>query len=202
MRALIGRLPLDKRTHVIVGAAASLPLFAMGVGTGGSCTFDYLRDRGARGYQIVAIEQRPQMLRAVASPSEQLSRIREVVPGAVTDFAHALNVSRQAIYDWQAGKPVSDQNAARINDLARAAEVFEGAGIVPTALLLRRSISADGGFFEWVRLGRAEGAARALVDIVRTEVGQRQKLQQRLGSVRLSRVEADEIGAPALRDEG
>lgn len=201
MSASPGRLPLSKRTYVMMGAAASLPFFGMGVGTGGACTPDYLRDRGPRGYQIVPFEMRPQSVHATESPSEQLARIRNVIPGAVTDFARALSVSRQAIYDWQAGKSVSGQNAARIRDLARAADVFEAAGIVPTALLLQRSISSDGGFFAWARQGRAEAAARALREIVRLEVRQRQVLQRRLGSSQLSRAEADEIGAPALLEK-
>lgn len=201
----IGPLPCGKRTSVVMSAAVALPIVGLGVGTGGSLTLDYLIDRGERGYPIIAIEHPAaqaanQMSR---SPTEELAYAREMIPGAVTEFARALNVSRQAIYDWQAGKPVGEHNAARIRDLAAAARVFERAGLAPTVVLIRRRISTGGAFFDLVRAGQsAEAAARALVEIVSTEVRQRDMLRRRLGPApAATRESLDDVGAPALREE-
>jgi predicted transcriptional regulator len=46
----------------------------------------------------------------------------------VTDLAKALRVSRQAIYDWQAGRPMAADNIERLRDIARAADLFDEKG--------------------------------------------------------------------------
>ncbi len=206
MRAVpTGPLPLAKRTSVVLGAVASLPIMGLGVGTGGTLTFDYLRDRGERGYKIIDIDQRAMVAPAGVSlsPRQQLEYVRKIIPGAVTEFARALNVSRQAIYDWQAAKPVAAENAVRIRDLAAAAHMFETAGISPTALLMRRRISAEGTFFDLVHTGRsAEQAASALIEIIRAEARQLAMLRRRLGAgAPSSRNELDDVGAPTLKEE-
>ena len=201
-----GRLPLGKCTSAVFGAVVSLPIMGLGVGTGGAFTLDYLRDRGERGYKYIDIEQRRdlELKRAGLSLSAQLACVRKIIPGAVTEFARALHVSRQAIYDWRGGKPVAEENAARIRDLFAAANELETSGLAITAQLMRRRISVEGGFFDYVAAGRSAGeAARALIEIVRIESRQRSMMQHRFGaSAPATRNDLDDVGAPRLKEEG
>jgi predicted transcriptional regulator len=64
----------------------------------------------------------------------------------VTDVANVLGVSRQALYDWQSGKPVALENASRLSDLAGAADVFAVEGLTGSSETLHRA-GRDGIFF-------------------------------------------------------
>jgi predicted transcriptional regulator len=119
-------------------------------------------------------------------------------------MAELLQVSRQAIYDWQAGKPIATENALRLADLAQAADVFAVEGLRGSAEVLRRPIRNRKNFFALVEEGgSAENAARTLVEIVRTEARQRQALQKRLaGRKRPTRKAFEEVGTPMLDERG
>jgi predicted transcriptional regulator len=121
----------------------------------------------------------------------------------VTDLARVLQVSRQAIYDWQAGKPVAAENAARLSELAKAADLFAVEGLRGTSQAMRRPIKNGKNFFELVKEGNpADNAARGLIEIVRSEFGQREALRKRLaGRKRPSREVFGEMGAPMLDEK-
>jgi predicted transcriptional regulator len=138
------------------------------------------------------------------TPVENLEHIRSILNPTVTDMAELLRVSRQAIYDWQAGKPIATENALRLADLAQAADVFAVEGLRGSAEVLRRPIRNRKNFFALVEEGgSAENAARTLVEIVRTEARQRQALQKRLaGRKRPTREAFEEVGAPMLDERG
>jgi hypothetical protein len=112
-------------------------------------------------------------------------------------------VSRQAIYDWQAGKPISPENAARLSELARAADLFAAEGLRGTSEALRRPIKNGKNFFQFIEEGiPADVAARSLIDIVRTEFRQREALRNRLATrKRPSREAFGELGAPMLDEK-
>jgi predicted transcriptional regulator len=138
------------------------------------------------------------------TPVENLEHIRSILNPTVTDMAELLRVSRQAIYDWQAGKPIATENALRLADLAQAADVFAVEGLRGSAEVLRRPIRNRKNFFALVEEGgSAENAARTLVEIVRTEARQRQALQKRLaGRKRPTRKAFEEVGTPMLDERG
>jgi predicted transcriptional regulator len=138
------------------------------------------------------------------TPVENLEHIRSILNPTVTDMAELLRVSRQAIYDWQAGKPIATENALRLADLAQAADVFAVEGLRGSAEVLRRPIRNRKNFFALVgEGGSAENAARTLVEIVRTEARQRQALQKRLaGRKRPARKAFEEVGTPMLDERG
>jgi transcriptional regulator with XRE-family HTH domain len=96
------------------------------------------------------------------TPVENLEHIRSILNPTVTDMAELLRVSRQAIYDWQAGKPIATENALRLADLAQAADVFAVEGLRGSAEVLRRPIRNRKNFFALVgEGGSAENAAAA-----------------------------------------
>ena len=194
------------RLPVVPGFIASLPVVGFQVGTGGAATIDYFKMRGSKGYAFLAYDPLPEPLTlpAAASAADNLEHIRSVLQPSVTDLAKALGVSRQAIYDWQAGRPVAAENAARIADIARAADLFAREGLQATAQLMRRPISNGKNLFEIIRDGgSAEAAARALVDIVRRELKQREVLKSRLAKrTRPTREDFQDLGAPMLDEKG
>ena len=182
---------------VVLGLIA----FGLQVGTGGAATIDYLKTRGSRGYALVVCEpDRNDTTASRSSPADSLEFIRTVLRPSVADLAKALGVSRQAVYDWQAGQPIAAVNVARIEDVARAAEIFAREGLQATPQLMRRSIAGRKNFFEILREGgSAESSARALIDIVRRELNQRQGLQARLAKrPRPARDEFQDAGTPML----
>jgi DNA-binding XRE family transcriptional regulator len=194
------------RLPVVLGFLASLPVFGFQVGTGGAATIDYFKARGSKGYALVTCDldrEAPPTLR-VASPADDLDHIRRVLQPSVTDLAKALGVSRQAIYDWQAGRPIAAENVARLHDIARAADLFAREGIEPTAHIMRRPIVNGENLFDIIRNGgSAEAAARTLIDIVRRELKQRERLKARLANrVRPTREDFQDVGAPMLDEKG
>ena len=178
--------------------------FALEIGTGGAQTPDYYQQRGSKGYELVSSERaalgRPPGTR---TPAEILTHIRAVLKPAVTDIAHALGVSRQAVYDWQNGKSIAAENAARLADLARAADVFAAEGFTASLQLLRRPLSSGKGLFEIVRDGgSAEDAARRLIEMVRRELQQRQILAARLANRKPPAIPSEDYGTPILNELG
>jgi hypothetical protein len=197
-----------------LGARALLPAvvrpapigpLGLEVGTGGAATFVYVQSRGNMGYPFVGYEWPGRVASAVAGPTiiENISRIRAVLNPTVTDLAGILQVSRQAIYDWQAGKPIAEENAARLADLVKAADLFVVEGLRGTSQAMRRPIKDGKNFFELVKDGSpADTAARGLIEIVRSEFRQREALRKRLaGRKRPSRDVFGDIGAPMLNEK-
>lgn len=175
------------------------------VGTGGNATSEYLRNRGDRGYRFALYEWSRHIAEPTvgATAAENIGRIRTVLITAVTDLAVLLSVSRQAIYDWQAGRPIAAENAVRLEELSKAADLLAIEGLRATSQALRRPIRNGKTFFDLVREGApAESAARGLIQIIRTENNQREALRKRLaGRKRPSREAFGEIGAPMLHEE-
>jgi DNA-binding transcriptional regulator YiaG len=194
------------RMPIVLGLLASLPVFGMQVGTGGAATIDYVKTRGSKGYSFVVYSQDSESRTTshAPTPADNLDFIRTVLRPSVTDLARALGVSRQAIYDWQAGRPIAAENAARLQDIARAADLFAREGLQATAHVLRRPITAGKNLLDVVHDGgSAEAAARALIEIVRRELKQRESLKSRLAKrSRPTREDFRDLGAPMLDEQG
>ncbi|WP_156968076.1 hypothetical protein [Desulfobacter vibrioformis] len=185
--------------------AAGVIAFGLCVGTGGAATPAYMKERGTKGYAFANYSPiiTSSKLAGVRSPADNLDQIRSILHPAVTDLANALGVSRQAVYSWQAGKAIAPENAARLADLAQAADVFAKEGLIATAQILKRRISEGKNFFEIVRDGgSAQTAAYTLVEILRREDSQRNSLQTKLGNrPRLSRNSYDDLGTPVFNEK-
>lgn len=186
---------------VIAGAF----VLGLSVGTGGTATLEYIKERGWKGYSFN--NYRPitasSKLFEMRSPADDLAQIRNVLHPAITDLASALGVSRQAVYTWQAGNAIAPENAARLADLAQAADVFAKEGLTTTAQMLKRRISKGKNLFEIVRDGgSAQTAAHTLIEILRREDSQRKLLQANLGNKpRISRDSYNDLGTPVFNDK-
>ncbi len=196
------------RFFPIVQKVVIIPALAFGlnVGTGGALTPDYIKERGAKGYEFVNYKPTTPTsdLFWTRSPADDLAQIRNVLHPTVTDLANALRVSRQAVYSWQAGSSIAQENAVRLAELARAADLFAKDGLTVNAQLLRRSIYEGKNLLEIVRDGGSvQAGAQMLIEIVRREARQREILQSRLASrPRLSRDDYDDFGTPMLDERG
>ncbi len=183
-------------------AIAATLVIGMHVGTGGAETLSYYNQRSGMGYPLTAIRRPIErvVLNALRDPSGDLEHIKKTLRISVTSLAKILGVSRQAVYDWQSGKPIADENAERLADLARAADVFVEANIEPSAQLFRRTILSGKGLLDIVQDGSsAESTARKLVDILRSEARQRERLQVRLAT--RTSVDYSDAGIPMLDEE-
>jgi transcriptional regulator with XRE-family HTH domain len=190
-------------------AFAATFVIGMQVGTGGMETLAYcsqtLADysqRSGMGYPFATVRMPVESASAtiMRDAASDLEHIKSTLRLSVSSLSRAFGVSRQAIYDWQAGKAVAPENAERLADLARAADALVEANIEPSAQLFRRAISSGKGLLDLVREGAsAETSARKLVDILRTEARQRERLQARLAG----RGPADfsDAGIPMLDEE-
>lgn len=177
---------------------------ALSVGTGGQPTADYYRQRGVKGYALAAYDSVPDTQPLpVRTSAEDLAHVRATLKPSVTELANALGVSRQAVYDWNQGKPVAPGNAARLADLAKAADVLSMEGLTTTGNVLRRPIIAGKSLFDIVRDGgAAEGAARKLLQIVQREQQQRERLALRLAGRRRPAASFEDYGSPMLDEVG
>lgn len=186
-------------------------VFAFVVGTGGVFTADYVAERDDRGYRLqdfvfgaassrsIPAESMPH----IRSSVENLARVREVFKPSVTELASLFAVSRQAIYNWQAGQPIAEQNAVRLEQLVRAADLLDSEGLADTFSVLRRKLPGGATFFEAVRGGApAETAASALIALAKRELAQSQALSTRLANRARRPVGLGEVGAPHLDEQG
>jgi transcriptional regulator with XRE-family HTH domain len=183
------------------GAAFALACL---VGTGGVFTADYVAARNARGYPLQDFEYRNSMDRAPQrqanrTAAQNLSRVREVLRPSVTELASLLGVSRQALYNWQAGQPIAQQNEERLEEFAAAADLIDAEGLTNRPSAIRRKIARGKTFIELVREGMpATEAAAMLVSLSKKERAQGESISVRLSGRERKAVEASEIGAPHL----
>ena len=121
------------------------------------------------------------LLAHVRTSAENLARIREILKPTITELANLFGVSRQAVYDWQAGKPLAQENAAKLDDLAKAADALAATGIDGSSQLLRRKIAGSKSLLDVVREGgSATSAAQVLAQTLVREAKQRERLALRL----------------------
>jgi transcriptional regulator with XRE-family HTH domain len=135
------------------------------------------------------------------SPAEDLARIREILKPTVLELANVFGVSRQAVYDWQAGAQPVSETAKKLSDLAQAADVFAKAGVSVDAKVLRRKIAGGKTLLEIATSGgEVAAAARSLVETLTRENAQRERLKQRFAGRKSLPLAADDVGAPMLAE--
>ena len=176
---------------LLVGWMTAAGAALTGIGTGGELSLEHLQ-RSTRQAQhtvpvveVVEVEQ-------VRTPGENLSRIREVLKPAVSDLATTFGVSRQSVYNWLNGESVADENAAKLKDLAQAADVLTHEGVGITAALLKRKFANGRTLMQVAQAGEcARDAALMLAQIHAREAVQRERMNARF---------ANRVKAPASAD--
>lgn len=134
------------------------------------------------------------------SPVEDLACIREILSPAISDLAKALDVSRQAVYNWANGEQPKDEHLAKLRDLAQAADAISNAGIVATGLLLKRKVVDGKSLLEAGRDGESfRDVAQLLIQVIRRETVQQKQMAARF-SGRASSSRSVESDFPAAND--
>lgn len=132
--------------------------------------------------------------------AENLERIREILSAAMSDLANTFSVSRQAVYNWLNGEQPKPEHIAKLRDLAQAADIVAEAGIPVTGALLKRKVIEGKNLFEVAHDGgSACDAAQLLVQIVRRETEQRERMTARFAGRKTS-LRSAESDFPAEND--
>ena len=167
------------------------------IGTGGELSLQHLQRCVRHAQHMMAEVAETEQVR---TPSENLSRIREVLNPAVTDLATTFDVSRQSVYNWLNGDPVADENAAKLQDLAQAADVLAREGVSISATLLKRRFANGRTLMQVAQAGEsARDAALLLVQIHKREAVQRERMNARFANRAKTPASAD-FDLPASND--
>ena len=184
----------------VVGWVAAAGVAALAsVGTGGVLSVEQLQRTAINARYSAQVAEMTE-IEFVRTPSENLSRIREVLNPAVSDLAMTFGVSRQSVYNWLNGEPVAEENAAKLQDLSQAADVLVHEGIAVDAALLKRKFASGRTLMQVARAGEsARDAAVLLAQIRKREIAQRERMSARFANRMKSPATAD-FDLPAASD--
>jgi transcriptional regulator with XRE-family HTH domain len=162
-----------------VGWMAAAGAMLSSIGTGGELSIEHLqRSTHQMQHMAPSVDVAP-----VRSPTKDLVRIREVLKPAVSDLATTFGVSRQSVYNWLNGEPVTEENAAKLQDLAQAADVLAHEGIAVNAALLKRKFANGRTLLQVAQAGEsARDAALQLMYIHKRETTQRERMATRFAN--------------------
>lgn len=166
----------------LVGWMAAAGAALTGIGTGGELSIEHLQRTAHEMHHMAPLVEVADVA-PVRTPAEDLVRIREVLKPAVSDLATTFGVSRQSVYNWLNGEPVADENAAKLQDLAQAADVLDHEGITVNAALLKRKFANGRTLLQVAQTGEsARDAALQLVHIQKRETAQRERMAARFAN--------------------
>ena len=186
---------LVRRVGWMTAAGAALTV----IGTGGKLLLEHLQRSARQAQHMVSVAEVAEV-ELVRTPSENLSRIREVLNPAVSDLATTFGVSRQSVYNWLNGEPVADENAAKLQGLAQAADVLAHEGVTINASLLKRKFANGRTLMQVAQAGEsARDAALMLVQIHKREAAQRERMNARFANRAKTPPSAD-FDLPASND--
>ena len=170
-----------------------------GIGTAGELSVEHLQRSAQRAQHMVPVAEVAEV-KKVRTPSENLSRIREVLSPAVSELAATFGVSRQSVYNWLNGEPVAAENADKLQDLAQAADVLAHEGVSNNAALLKRKFANGRTLMQVALAGEsARDAALMLVQIHQREAVQRERMNARFANRAKTPASAD-FDLPASND--
>ncbi|MDW7643774.1 MAG: hypothetical protein SCI25_01890 [Desulfuromonadales bacterium] len=130
--------------------------------------------------------------KALRTPAEDVEKIREILSPAMSNIAKMLGVSRQTIYNWSNGELPTTEHAAKLQDIAIAADILSASGIVPNGLLLKRKLVDGRNLYDLIAAGRsAQDSVQRLVQIVKRESAQKEMLSSRFSGRTKSTESAD-----------
>lgn len=187
--------------QITVAEGGPLPYFG-GSGTGGIENIHFAMTR--QGYKpFVIVQLNPVAVEEAYAPYTDL--MKEVKAGFGRTLSHlpsVFGVSRQTLYNWLNGETPKTQHQEKLVQLAAAARLFIEAGYKPTAQSLERSVTQGKSFVELVSQG-ADGrdTAEKLISLEKRGAVAREKLSTLLGKRTKPRLDAADIGRPALNEE-
>lgn len=183
----------------LVGWMTAAGVALTGIGTGGELSLERLQRSTQQAQHMLSVVEVAEV-EQVRTPNENLLRIREVLNPAVSDLATTVGVSRQSVYNWLNGDPVADENAAKLQDLAQAADVLAHERVGTDAALLKRKFANGRTLMQVAQAGEsARDAALMLVQIHKREAVQRERMNTRFANRPKTPASAD-FDLPASND--
>lgn len=137
---------------------------------------------------------------APRTTAEAMSYVRNTLKPAVTELALIFGVSRQAIYNWQAGEHISEGNQALLYELAAAADRIV-AHPLAGQVNAKRKLPGGKSLFEAVAGGMSGvEAAGKLIAMAQKEGAQRAAMDSRLKTRNRAAVDLASVGSPHMQD--
>ena len=168
-------------TAVVTGTLAMLN----GSGTGVVLPLEYLQR------QDYLNSQYGQLSSHMRSAHENIIHIRKVLSPAISDLALALGVSRQSIYNWLNGEQIAEENIAKLQDIAKAADHIAEVGI-SKSMILHRKLKNGKTFFKLIQDGESPYAiATLLTQIHQHEISQQNRVITRFSNRKHTPATAD-----------
>lgn len=165
-----------------LGCVVAAGVALTGIGTGGELSIEHLQRNPHQLRHLTPTVEVTDVV-PVRTPAEDLARIREVLKPAVSDLATTLGVSRQSVYNWLNGEPVAVENAAKLQDIAQAADVLAHEGVTVNSALLKRKFANGRTLMQVAQAGEsARDAALQLVHIHKREIVQRERMAARFAN--------------------
>lgn len=201
-----GTSSASMRSHMV----ATLSLATCFVGTMGDVTPAMLTQSkitSNSGVEFRYLEAVPSEAQAAPialqpTPIDNLARIRQVLKPTVLGLANLFGVSRQTVYDWQAGTQPKGQTALRMAELARAADVFALSNVTLNSQTLRRKVTGGVTLLDAVMSGNnAVELARQLVKTLQRENSQRERMITQLAGRKSVRADSSDYGSPGLDEK-
>lgn len=133
-----------------------------------------------------------EILQPARTTAEDMQQIRKVFSPAMSDLAKSFNVSRQTTYNWLNGEQPTPEHSAQLRELALVADIFAGAGISVNSTVLKRKVVKGKNLFDIIHEGgSARDAGQLLLEIVRIEASQRERMAARYAGRKSSERSAD-----------
>lgn len=178
----------DGSADVLAGTGAGVSFVFKAIGLGCAVAIGTALSIGTGGNQLERFKDAtssprtvaPQVAEAVRvrKPNENLARIREVFSPSISDLANTFGVTRQSIYNWLNGESVTADNAAKLEELAQAADILMHEGVEVTPSLMKRKFANGKSLFQVSQSGEpVRAAAQLLVQIYRSESIQRERMK-------------------------
>jgi DNA-binding XRE family transcriptional regulator len=124
--------------------------------------------------------------------AEDMQQIRKVFSPAMSDLAKSINVSRQTTYNWLNGEQPTPEHSEQLRELALVADIFARAGISVNSTVLKRKVIKGKNLFDILREGgSARDAGQLLLEIVKIEAEQRERMAARFAGRKVSQRSAD-----------
>lgn len=136
------------------------------------------------------------------TPLDNLNRIRDVFNPSVFDLSRVFGVSRQTIYNWLSGEQPKSSLAARIEDLASAADILAKEGFSTDNFILKRKVSNGKTLLDVFQSGgSAKNSAESLVKILRIEAAQKATISSRFSNRAKAIYDPSEVGLIATNEQ-
>lgn len=186
-------------------ASAGGPLPAFGdVGTGGqgSAAFFLLR----QGYQSVVVRvspsKNPGQDNQYAPFVDLMQEIKSGFGRTMSYLPGVFGVSRQTLYNWQAGETPKELHHAKIRQLAAAARVFKEEGFKPTPANLGQTVAQGKSLLKLIGEGAdGEDSAKKLIRIVQRGAASQAKLDAILAGRKPVKLDVSDMGTPAFNED-